>query len=107
MVYGTTYADHKLQLFSDLHDIMEKHQLPTLIGGDFNLVRNAKEKSNAHFNAQWAFLFNDWINKWNLIDFKISNRLFTWSNNQSDLILATLDRFFASTDWEQKLLLGL
>jgi hypothetical protein len=37
-----------------------------------------------------------------LVEFKIANRLFTWSNNQYSPILATLDRFFASTDWAQK-----
>jgi hypothetical protein len=47
-------------------------------------------------------MFNDWVNKWSLVEIKTANRLFTWSNNQSDPILATLDIFFASTDWEQK-----
>ena len=36
-----------------------------------------------------------------LIELKPSNRLFTWSNNQSNnLILAALDKVFASTDWD-------
>jgi exonuclease III len=36
-----------------------------------------------------------------LLEFKPSNRLYTWANNQSNLIQAALDRFFASVDWEQ------
>jgi exonuclease III len=102
MVYGTAYADLKMDFFAELHVIMESCSLPILLGGDFNLVRNASEKSNENVNAQWAFLFNDWVNKWSLVKIKTANRLFTWSNNQKDPILATLDRFFASTDWEQR-----
>ena len=35
------------------------------------------------------------------MEIKPSNRSFTWSNNQSDPILAALDKVFVSTDWEQ------
>jgi hypothetical protein len=101
-IYGTAYADKKLDFFTELHDIMDNNSLPILFGGDFNLVRQALEKSNENINAQWVFLFNDWINKWNLIELKTANRLFTWSNNQDVHIFATLDRVLASITWEQK-----
>jgi hypothetical protein len=32
----------------------------------------------------------------------MGNRQFTWANNQSDVILATLDRFFYTTEFDQK-----
>jgi hypothetical protein len=102
MIYCTAYAELKLDFFTELHDLMESKSLPTLLGGDFNLVSNSSEKSNETCNAQWSFMFNDWINMWGLVEIKTSNRLFTWSNNQHTLILATLDKFFASTDWEQR-----
>jgi hypothetical protein len=102
VIYGTAYADQKMDFITELHDIMDNNSLPILFGGDFNLVRNAKEKSNANVNAQWVFLFNDWVNKWNLVELKTANRLFTWTNNQAAPIFATLDRVFASTTWEQK-----
>jgi hypothetical protein len=44
--------------------------------------------------------FNDCVNKWGLIEHNPHNRKFTWSNNQENTILAKLDRFFATTDWE-------
>jgi hypothetical protein len=66
------------------------------------LVRSDADKSNGQVNANWALLFNDWINRWSLIDLKIANRSFTWSNHQSDPIMATLDRFLASTGWDSK-----
>jgi hypothetical protein len=73
-VYGTAYADHKLDFFSELHDLMEDNSLPILIGGDFNLIRNPQEKNSDNFNALRDFMFNDWLNKWNFIEFKVYNR---------------------------------
>jgi endonuclease/exonuclease/phosphatase family metal-dependent hydrolase len=100
IVYGSAYAEHKLDFISVLHDIMDLDDYPTLVGGDFNLVRNASEKSNGNVNRHWSFLFNDWINKHGLINFKICNKSFTWANNQDTLIMAAIDRILACTNWE-------
>jgi hypothetical protein len=76
------------------------------VGGDFNLVLSEAEKSTGNVNHQ-TFLFNDWMNKWALIDLPISNRSFTWANNQDNLILATLDHIIASTEWDRQYPLSL
>jgi hypothetical protein len=47
---------------------------PTLVGGDFNLIRESKENNNGNINQHWANMFNDWINKFALIEIKSSNR---------------------------------
>ena len=39
---------------------------PTLVGGDFNLVRFAFDKSNGVYNHRWADEFNSRVNKWAL-----------------------------------------
>lgn len=102
VVYGTPYFDFKMEFIAELHEVMENSSVPTLLGGDFNLVRSSGDKSDGIINANWSHLFNDWINRWSLIDFKISNRSFTWSNNQDNLIMVALDRVLDSTDWEAK-----
>jgi hypothetical protein len=38
-VYGSTYEEHKLYFSNKLHNIMACWNGPTLIGGDFNLIR--------------------------------------------------------------------
>jgi hypothetical protein len=38
VVYGSAYPD------VITHDVMEAITVPTLVGGDFNLVTNVKEK---------------------------------------------------------------
>jgi hypothetical protein len=69
---------------------------PTLVEGDFNLIRESKEKSTGNINQHWANLFNDWINKFDLIELKSAGRLYTWGNNQDNLVMAALDRVFCN-----------
>jgi hypothetical protein len=99
-VYGSAYDEFKLDFINELHNIFPLWDGPTLIGGDFNLIRESREKSSGNINQHWADLFNDWINKFNLIEIKNVGRRFTWANNQDNLIMATLDRVFVSTCWE-------
>jgi hypothetical protein len=73
---------------------------PYFSGGDFNLVRTQKEKSNNNINFTHFAAFNDWINTWGLIEIRDPSRSFTWCNNQEIPIMATLDRVLATTDWE-------
>lgn len=101
-VYGTSYNDKKLEFIAELHDTMDTLTYPVLVGGDFNLVRSADDKNNGIINNQFSYLFNDWINKWSLVEIKSDNRKFTWSNNQNNPIFATIDRVFASGSWDTK-----
>jgi hypothetical protein len=73
---------------------------PALIGGDFNLVRYSKDKSNGRINHKWADAFNEWIGYWGLLEVDLANKHYTWTNNQENLVMARLDRVFITTDWE-------
>jgi hypothetical protein len=42
--------------------------------------------------------FNDWVNRWGLIELNPSNRRSTWSNKQKNRVQAKLDRVFVSTE---------
>lgn len=75
---------------------------PVLLGGDFNLVRSTANKNNGVINGNFSYLFNDWINKWSLMEIGIANRSFTWRNNQDDTIFAMIDRVFVSGSWNMK-----
>jgi hypothetical protein len=50
-----------------------------------------------HVNA-----FNDWIYSWGQIELNDPTRTYSWSNNQSNPILAKLDRVLVSVDWDIK-----
>jgi hypothetical protein len=99
VIYGSPYEEGKQEFIDELHQIMHSWQGPFLLGGDFNLVRNSREKSNGVINQKWVDAFNNWVDLWGLIELDPSNRAFTWTNNQANPILARLDRIFVSTDW--------
>jgi hypothetical protein len=61
----------KLDFIVELHFVIEQCMFPSLIGGDFNLVLNESEESSGNINHQLTYLFNDWMNKWALIDLPI------------------------------------
>jgi hypothetical protein len=46
--------------------------------------------------------FNEWIHRWGLIEYKDPIRIFTWSNDQNAPIMARLDRFLATIEWDIK-----
>jgi hypothetical protein len=71
-------------------------------GGDFNLVRNQREKSNGVINFHTSELFNEWIDRWRLMEIKDPSRSFTWSNNQMNHVMATLDRVLVSVHWANR-----
>ena len=51
-------------------------------------------------NNQITYLFNDWVNKWLLMEIIIANRKHTWSNNPDNPIFVATDRVFASVSWD-------
>ena len=100
IVYGSSYPEFKLDCISKLHDGFVSNSYPFLICGAFNLIRGNNEKSTGLVDQQSALLFNDWINSWNLMEIFVSNRKYTWSNNQENPGFAVLDRIFTSLDWD-------
>jgi hypothetical protein len=102
VVYSSPYEEGKLEFLQELENILANWDGPTVLGGDFNLITSAKEKSNGNIDQKWADLFQDWINKFGLIELKNSSRSFTWSNNQDQPIFAALDKVFYNTMFEQK-----
>jgi exonuclease III len=100
-VYGSSYDEFKLEFINELHNVMACWDGPTLIGGDFNLIRDSGEKSSGNINQHWANLFIDWSNRYDLIEIKNAGRLYTWANNQENLIIAAIDKVFVTTCWEQ------
>lgn len=88
-VYGSPYEEGKDAFVSELHSLFLDNKTPTLIGGDFNLVRYQKDKSNGKIDHKWCDKFNAWIEFWGLMEVNISSRKFTWANYQADLIMST------------------
>lgn len=101
IVYGSPYEEGKQEFLDELHAVMASWKGPTLIGGDFNLVRFARDKSNGVISHRWSDAFNDWISHWGLVELDLSNKQYTWTNNQENMVMARIDRIFVSTEWER------
>jgi hypothetical protein len=102
VVYEFPYEEAKGEFVEELHRVMSLWVGPTLVGGDFNLVRNQNEKSNGCVNFKHAELFNNWNDTWGLIEIRDPSRNFSWSNNQSCPIMTALGMILISVDWDAK-----
>ena len=80
-VYGSPYDEGKDEFISELHSWFLEDSQPTLVGGDYNLVRYCTDKSNGKIHARWSRKFNSWIEIWGLLEIKLASRKYTWGNN--------------------------
>jgi hypothetical protein len=70
--------------------------LPFVVGGDFNLIREARDKSNANINWPKIHRFNDDIAAMSLKELAHSGACFTWTNRLLNPIRCVLDEVFVS-----------
>jgi hypothetical protein len=77
VVYGSPYEETKVDCIQELHQ---------------------EEKNNGIVNFTHASIFNDWIKKWGLMEINDPSRLYTWSNNQDNPIMAKIDRILVSVN---------
>lgn len=69
-----------------------------LIGGDFNVFRNRDETTLVTQANLSIHRFNNFIQKYSLLDPPLSNNKFTWSNLIINPTYFRLDRFLYSKD---------
>jgi exonuclease III len=100
-IYAPT--DHTLkQSFLDHLDLIAPHHnIPSLLLGDFNLMRNSSEKNTDGFRQHEADAFNDKINSLSLIELPLLDRRYTWTSNRAEPTLQRLDRVFINIAWSQ------
>lgn len=53
--------EEKEAFISELYSMLIDVSTPTLIGGDLNLIRCSRDKSNCVINHKWGDNFNGWI----------------------------------------------
>jgi endonuclease/exonuclease/phosphatase family metal-dependent hydrolase len=100
VVYGAADEENKQEFLDELYDCVVEYKEPLHIGGDFNLVRFQKDKSNGVVDIKWCDKYNEWINRNSLIEIGLTGRGFTWSNNQERVIMSHIDRIFCSIEFE-------
>jgi hypothetical protein len=80
-VYGAAQEEHKEHFLSELvWACTSCGDLPFLVGGDFNIIKNPSEKNNSRYNDKWPLLLNAIIETLNLREIEMTRRKFTWAN---------------------------
>ena len=101
-VYGAAQPELKPDFLADLVRMCGSEQLPYLVGGDFNIIRQREDKNNDNFDGRWSFMFNTIIESLDLREIELSGRKFTWANALPNPTYEKLDRVLASVEWEHK-----
>ena len=57
VVNGAAQPEFKLDFLIDLVRVGGDERVPTLVGGDFNIIRRREEKYNGNFDERWSFKF--------------------------------------------------
>jgi len=97
VVYGPQEDQEKLQFLGELtwisHDVLEKW----LIIGDFNMILQARDKSNDNLNRRLMGAFRDLVQDLQLKELNLCGRKFTWSNDRTH---TRIDRAFCTSEWD-------
>jgi exonuclease III len=103
-IYGPAHDDRKLEFLEEIQSKVQSLDLPMVLGGDFNMIRKATEKSSGNADSHIMDAFNEMINITELRELHRSGSRYTWSNKQTlpPPILCVLDRVLVSNSWEDK-----
>lgn len=99
-VYGPTEDRYKLDFLEELRSIKPPAGSPWVCLGDFNLIYEAKDKSNLNLNRRLMGQFRAALDTCELLEISLHNRKFTWSNERDNLTLVHLDRVFCNEEWD-------
>jgi hypothetical protein len=100
-VYGAAQKDFKQKFLAELVQTCRKENLPLCVGGDFNIIRSAKDKNNDKYDGRWPFLFNVIFYGLDLREIEMSGRKFKCANSLKIPTYEKLDWVLVSTEWEQ------
>ncbi|PUZ56665.1 hypothetical protein GQ55_5G345000 [Panicum hallii var. hallii] len=84
VVYGPTQHEFSGFFLEELASRLENRILPTLLGGDFNLIRTMGDKSSGLGDAGLISMFNSFIEDFDLREIQRIGDKFTWTNKQDN-----------------------
>ncbi|KAL4385916.1 hypothetical protein GQ457_09G028800 [Hibiscus cannabinus] len=95
-IYAPNDFHCRQEFFGSISSLAASSNLPILLGGDFNIVRNAEEKVG--MVTQWGAMkaFSDFIDDLSLIDLPLHGGKFTWSNLRDIPSTSRIDRYLLS-----------
>lgn len=95
-MYGPQDEREKVEFLQELVDIRDLHVGPWLMAGDFNLLVNEEDKSNAMINRRMMGRFHAKLNMLELKELYLNGPRYTWSNERQHATLEKIDHVFVS-----------
>ena len=101
--FGNFYAPNddadREVFFDEVKQIIAGYDVPWVLGGDFNIVRNSEEKIGSVHNQSAMQCFVDFAEDLGLIDLPLTGDRFTWGNYRDQPSFSRLDRFLIAPDF--------
>ncbi|GMI78058.1 hypothetical protein HRI_001475100 [Hibiscus trionum] len=97
-VYAANNHSERRLMWEELKREINNLNLPTIIGGDFNVVKTPKEKLGAQIHRKEMNEFEEFIEDIKVVDLPLSGGSFTWCSRREDPSFCRLDRFLVSTE---------
>lgn len=97
VVYGPQGDQDKIDFLQELKGVQEHTGTRWLLIGDFNLILQARDKSNNNLNRRLMGAFRSLVNDLDLKEINLRGRRYTWSN---DTTQTRIDRAFCTIEWE-------
>lgn len=88
------------KFLDDLKATVSACQYSIVVGGDFNLIRGARDKNNNDIDWSRVNRFNDCLARLALRKLHRGGGRFTWTNEQLKLVRSVLDKVFVLAAWE-------
>lgn len=99
-IYGPAQHEISGDFIQEISGFCSNEGLPIVMGGDFNLVRNNKDRNRGQGDPKLMEIFNDFIGEFQLREIFVSGAKYTWSNKQKEPTLVKLDRILATDTWD-------
>ena len=101
IVYGPQGDQQKLEFLRELRAISTIVSDKWLLIGDFNLILDARDKSNSNLNRRLMSVFRHAVQDLELRELNLRGRKFTWSNDSTQ---TRIDRAFCTSEWDLMML---
>ena len=99
-VYRPTEDSLKTMFLDELIDCWPTAGTAWLCLGDFNLIYEARDKNNNNINRRLMGRFRRALDASELMELRLQNRRYTWSNGRAQPTLVHLDRVFCNKEWD-------
>lgn len=96
-VYGPNDLSKRARLWESIVNIRTSFQKPWYMGGDYNEIRNIKDRKGCIRRDSGMIEFNNFINQLELVEVPMLGRRFTWCNSLDGERWSKIDRLLLDT----------